>query len=453
MTQTGDQIHVLAKHAVHRPFQLCSCPAGITEIRYLPAAVKRRRIGVCRRTAGFITQDVKAIEVGFQRTALTQFAAQAQPHRQTVAVLLAHPQPGSRHREYLTALLDVALPNRIAVAIAQIAVGAGAQPLATFVGDVGQHRPLLPVVAQLHFDIVSGCRHHAAIAKVQARIAQLIASPNRPADTLRRRAGIAATIEVGLWLRITFQTVVGEVVTGITDPVAVGNKGFVAIELLVNTIGLEALREVTHVHMEFFALRNRGFDQHHATHCIATILSGERAVEHFDLRYFAGRYQCPARRAVPPGLEEIMQRHPVGKDHRPRGLEHIAPANPQRAVGIADEATANHQAGLVFHQVFGGRRVDTPHIFRAKNAVGTGERRIVTAATLPPHPHLFNSGVRQRRQRGKQQQHQSGARQAISHSQFPLIRKSGEPYYSDQYLDKVANCRSHRRRPAQLCQK
>ncbi len=142
--------------------------------------------------------------------------------------------------------------------------------------------------------------------------------------------------------------------------------------------------------MHFACLRQGGFNQHYTAHGVTAVLGRKRAVENFHLRNFTRTHHGPARRATPTGLQQIMQRHAVGKYHGARRGKHIGTAQAKGTVGIANITFANHQTRLVFNQVLSGGRIDADHIFLRQHTGGIGITGVTHIACVTPDFYLFN---------------------------------------------------------------
>ncbi len=85
-----------------------------------------------------------------------------------------------------------------------------------------------------------------------------------------------------------------------------------------------------------------------------------------------------------------MQGYTIGKHHRARRGKHIGTTQTKRAVGVANVAFADDNAGFVFDQVFGGGRVNADHILLRQHTGGIGITGVTGIARIAPHPHLLH---------------------------------------------------------------
>ena len=158
------------------------------------------------------------------------------------------------------------------------------------------------------------------------------------------------------------------------DAIAVRDRHLAAAETVVGPVERVGLAEQVAVDVQLAALRQLRDVLDDAAHRVPAVLGRKRPVDDLGRRDLLGRHQRPPRRAVPPRLQRIVQRHAVRVDQRPSGLEHVGTAHPQGAVRIADVPPSDHDSRLVIEDVLGCGHVQAGNLRRRDDV---GRTRIV----------------------------------------------------------------------------
>ncbi len=212
------------------------------------------------------------------------------------------------------------------------------------------------------------------------------------------KRAVAGVIK-GLRLGLVLQAVVAQVITELAQRIAESYKTLVALQPVIKTVGVETLAEIGAVKTERPPLGDGGFNIDHPAHRVAAVQRRERPIDHLHLGDFVGRYQSPARRAVPATLQKIMQRHAVGEHHGPRVLHHVRRAHAEHAVGIAYKPPTHNHPGLEFHRILGGGHIDGTQVALAEQARRTAEWRRAVLDAIAPNFYLLQGCGRRRQMR------------------------------------------------------
>src|SRR5690606_14426009 len=178
-----------------------------------------------------------------------------------------------------------------------------------------QRGPVVEVVTDLYFNVIRLALFNTCIAKVEDRLTEDVLS-GYCAGYCNGIFTRHAVVKIKrLRLAVIFQAVVGNVKTQISKFIAILLELHMSWMCVLEIISRKNLQEIVEIHMDRTLLGNGRFNDNHAAHGIAAVLSGERAVKNFHLRNFAGAHHSPARRAVPAGLQKIMQGHAISEYH------------------------------------------------------------------------------------------------------------------------------------------